>query len=244
MNRKKTIKQFPKICFLIALLAALIMVLSISGCVPSAKQPVTPPLSMDLAGLKAGDLFSFGSYEQDNDVENGAEPIEWQVLAVEDGRALVISRYALDAKPYNESFINVTWSRSTLRSWLNGEFYNNAFDNAEKTNIAEVTNSNPSNVCSRARGGFSTKDRIFLLNFDEANKYFPSDEVRQCEATPYAKAHGAYIGENENSWWWLRSPGRTGSAAAIVLYGGYVSNLGYAVNDPYNVVRPAFWLSL
>lgn len=227
-----------------ALLAALITGEYLSGCIPAAKQTVSPPVSKKFEGLKAGDLFTFGSYEQDNDVENGAEPIEWQVLAVENGQALVISRYALDAKPYNESFINVTWSRSTLRSWLNGEFYNNAFDNAEKSSIAEVKNSNPSNSCSRARGGFSTKDRIFLLNFDEANKYFTSDDVRQCEATPYAKAYGAYIGENENSWWWLRSPGRTGSAAAIVLYGGYVSNLGYAVNDPYNVVRPAFWLSL
>lgn len=29
-----------------------------------------------------GDIVKFGSYEQDNNTENGAEPIEWQVLEI------------------------------------------------------------------------------------------------------------------------------------------------------------------
>ena len=34
-------------------------------------------------------------FYQDNNTSNGAEPIEWEVLAVKKGKALVISRYIL-----------------------------------------------------------------------------------------------------------------------------------------------------
>ena len=194
--------------------------------------------------LKAGDTVTFGNYEQDNDTGNGAEPIEWQVLSVENGRALLISKFGLDAKVYNNTFINVTWLRSTLRSWLNGEFYDSAFSPSEKARIAEVKINNPDNAFSRARGGFPTKDRIFLLSFDEVNSLFADDGARQCEATEYAKAKGVHVDENGKSWWWLRSPGSRNSSAAIVLSVGYVSNVGHVVLDPSDLVRPAFWLDL
>lgn len=189
-------------------------------------------------------MFTFGQYEQDNDLNNGPEPIEWQVLAVEDGRALVISRYALDAMPYNQKYVFVTWRTSSLRSWLNGDFYNKAFSGTEKNSIAEVLNINPGSPTSNTRGGLDTKDRIFLLSIEEAGKYFADDGARLCEATPFAKANGAYVGDNGESWWWLRSPGSFGRNAAIVLYVGYVSTPGYTIVDPSNVVRPAFWLDL
>lgn len=38
-----------------------------------------------------GSTVALGSYEQDGDTSDGAEPIEWRVLAVEGGRALLIS---------------------------------------------------------------------------------------------------------------------------------------------------------
>lgn len=194
--------------------------------------------------LNAGDIFTFGKYEQDNDMKNGAEPIEWQVLAVENGQALVISRYALDAKPYNETYRYVTWRDSTLRAWLNAVFYNNAFNSAEKKGIEEVKNYNPLNPSSGARGGPATKDKIFLLSIDEANRYFSDDNARQCEATAFAKENGAYIDGNGDSWWWLRSPGSNGHNAAIVLWVGYISHPGHGIVNPYNSVRPAFWLDL
>ena len=210
----------------------------------SQNSPAGNRIGTDAVPLKAGDTVILGSYEQDNDPGNGAEPIEWQVLAVENGRALLISRFGLDAKVYNNTYINVTWLRSTLRTWLNGEFYDTAFSPSEKARIAEVKVSNQSNQFSRARGGFPTRDRIFLLSFDEANAYFSDDDARQCEATEYAKANGAYVDENGKSWWWLRTPGSKNSSAAIVLSVGYVSNVGHVVLDPSDLVRPVFWLNL
>lgn len=41
---------------------------------------------------KVGHYVSFGKYEQDNNTSNGKEKIEWLVLEVKDGKALVISK--------------------------------------------------------------------------------------------------------------------------------------------------------
>lgn len=81
---------------------------------------------------KVGHYVSFGKYEQDNNTSNGKEKIEWLVLEVKDGKALVISKYALDCKPYNTSSTNVTWETCSLRNWLNNDFINSAFSATEK----------------------------------------------------------------------------------------------------------------
>lgn len=47
-----------------------------------------------LETISVGSYITFGSYEQDDDITNGKEPIEWLVLAKKNNRMLVISRYA------------------------------------------------------------------------------------------------------------------------------------------------------
>ena len=46
---------------------------------------------------KAGDHIFFGHYEQDNDLNNGPEPIEWRILEVKGDKILLLSEYILDA---------------------------------------------------------------------------------------------------------------------------------------------------
>jgi len=197
------------------------------------------------ANLKIGDVFLFGRYEQEDDKSKGKKPIEWQVLAVENNQALVISKYGLDMKPYNEKFISATWETCTLRNWLNNDFWNSAFSNAEKNSILQVLNRNPRNLKYGTNGGNLTTDRIFLLSIDERNKYFNTVESWQCIATTYAKANGAYVDkDNSYSWWWLRSPGYGSKCAVCVDTDGYAAVNGKNVNYVGIVVRPAFWLSL
>lgn len=74
------------------------------------------------AEVAVNDHVFFGHYEQDNDLTNGAEAIEWRVLKVENGEALLISQYALDSQPYNEKYAVALWSECTLRTWLNTVF--------------------------------------------------------------------------------------------------------------------------
>lgn len=74
-----------------------------------------------------GGSVAFGRYEQDNDKDNGKEPVEWIVLAVDGGRALLLSKYGLDAYAYSDYSKKITWSQSTIRLWLNYSFIKELF---------------------------------------------------------------------------------------------------------------------
>ena len=204
----------------------------------------------DYVAADVGDIIEFGAYEQDNDTSNGKEPIEWLVLERDGDKVLVISKYALDAKPYNTEYEDVTWETCTLRTWLNETFLNKAFNEAEQSMIQTTEVSADKNPDYSTDPGNATEDKIFLLSIDEANKYFASDEARKCVPTAYAIANGAYTGDDykvegaSTCWWWLRSPGNFQSFAAFVGNGGVVVSYGYFVLDDYGCVRPAMWIDL
>lgn len=198
-----------------------------------------------LAKANPGDTVLFGEYEQDNNTSNGKEDVEWLVLEVKDGKALVVSKYALDCKQYNTSNTDVTWETCTLRKWLNNDFINAAFSSYEKAMIPTVTVSADKNSTNP---GNATQDQVFLLSITEANKYFGSDSARQCKPTDYAFANGAYVNSvNSNCGWWLRSPGVTqysAHSAAYVHNSGGVYESGSDVDIGTSAVRPAMWISI
>lgn len=198
-----------------------------------------------LAKATPGDTVFLGTYEQDNNTSNGKEDIAWLVLEVKDGKALVVSKYALDCKQYNTSNTDVTWETCTLRKWLNNDFINAAFSSYEKAMIPTVTVSADKNPGYSANPGNATQDQVFLLSITEANKYFNSTGARQCEPTDYAVANGTWESDSGNfCWWWLRSPGVTQDSAAYVYSGGDVIESGNAVDIGTSAVRPAMWISI
>ncbi len=194
--------------------------------------------------IEVGEYITFGTYEQDNNTSNGKEYIEWLVLDIKDGKALVISKNALDSQQYNTSYTDVTWETCTLRTWLNETFLSTAFTDAEKSAISTVTVSADKNPEYSTNPGNATQDKVFLLSITEVNKYFSSDSARQCEATAYADAQGAYVADNGNSWWWLRSPGDYQRSAAFVDDVGDALEFGYGVYNCNFAVRPALWIDL
>lgn len=197
-----------------------------------------------LKNIKVGSYINFGVYEQDNNTSNGKEDVEWLVLEIKDGKALVISKYALDCKQYNTSSTDVTWETSTLRKWLNNDFLNSAFSADEKAMIPTVTVSADKNPEYSTNPGKSTQDQVFLLSIPEAIKYFSSDSARQCVPTDFAVANGARESDSGNFWWWLRSPGNYQNFAAYVTIGGGVYGYGYGVNLANLAVRPVLWIDL
>ena len=198
-----------------------------------------------LEKAEVGDIVKFGSYEQDNDISNGKETITWKILEKKKGKALLISEYALDCKPYNTEGKDVTWEISSIRRWLNEEFMQAAFSKSEQKLIAEITVKNPNNNKFGTKGGKNTQDKIFLLSIAEAETYFASDEARACAPTAYAVANGAYQNYvTGNCWWWLRSPGYDQDNAAGVVDDGGVLAIGRSVGGDYCAVRPALWVNL
>lgn len=207
------------------------------------ESPQTPPEAGILQINAVGDIVTFGSYPQ---TESGKDntPIEWQVLDIQDGKALLISKYALDCQPYNVSNMDMTWETCSLRAWLNGTFLDSAFRSEDTGRILKTEVTADQNPKYLADAGRSTKDRIFLLSAPEAEKYLASDVMRQCRATEFARAQGAYVSSRENCWWWLRTPGYLGSSAANVSFYGTVGFNGIAVNNMRGSVRPAMWVNL
>jgi len=201
------------------------------------------------SNLKIGSTVTFGSYEQDNNVENGTEPIEWLVLAKDENRILIISRYALDCQQYNTSRKNVTWETCSLRKWLNETFFNVAFSKEEQERIPNVTVSTDKNTSSGKNSGNSTTDQVFLLSILEAKNYFSSAEVRKCAPTDYAVAQGVRTSDSYKvngrtaCWWWLRSLGKDQISAASVYVSGSIYDSGNYFDVSSIAVRPALWLN-
>lgn len=191
---------------------------------------------------KVGETIEFGNYPQDKD---GTEkPIEWIVMKNEGNQVLLLSKYVLDAKPYNEEFEKVTWETSDIRKWLNNEFYTTAFNKTEKAKIQASLIKNEDNSEYGTSGGNDTEDKVFLLSEKEAETLFSNEEERIAKATEYAEKSGVYVNKEKAAWWWLRSPGDYGFSAAGVDDDGWVYRIGYNVDYSSDGVRPALHLNL
>ena len=123
------------------------------------------------------DYITLGFYEQDNIAENGKEKIEWRILDKEDNKVLIISKYALECRRYNNSLANVTWEKSGLRQWLNGEFINSAFNSEEREAILTTTVSAEDNDYYDVDAGNETTDKIFCLSISEAKNTFTETKI-------------------------------------------------------------------
>ena len=211
----------------------------------------------EISGVAAGDIVTFGRYPQ---TEEGTDetPIEWIVLDVQDGKALLLSRYGLETKQYNSTGItNNSWETCTLRIWLNEDFLNKAFNEREQAaiQITDVDNSTSQNWS--VTGGDNTQDRIFLLGCTEANQYLSvksydhdgNNMIARVAPTAYAIAQGAWADDsnqttdgNAAGWWWLRSLGSSKDRAAYVCSDGSLDYVSVYRNA--GIVRPAMWISL
>ena len=201
---------------------------------------------------KVGDLVSFGTYEQDNNLSNGPEPIAWSVLEIKDGKAMLISKYGLDAIRFNTRADNVQWEDCSLRAWLNGTFLNSSFTDAERSAIVltEVDNSDAQHPNPYAKYNWNnTQDYVYILSYEEAfNVYFLNDAVRRCAPTDFAIANGASLGINvvdgrAAGRWWLRSGDDYMKRWAYFVMQSGDYEVG-SVDAGNTVVRPVLWVNL
>ena len=203
----------------------------------------------EIRSLKKGDIFTFGRYEQDNNLSNGDEEIEWLVLEKFADGALIVSVSGLECVQFSSSGDSSEWEESALRRWLNRSFYRAAFNDVEKTVISEKT------LVDDSGRYYDTPDKVFALSAKEANRYFKDDHERRCEATKYAIAngvstdtemitvgHGTEIYLGDACAWWLRSSGNASGWAASVFPGGIIETSGIKADNSYRAARPAMWI--
>ena len=241
------------------------VVMASAGCTSSVNsgtqtsetesETVTTEMTIDEGdGISVGDHILFGNYPQKNGGD--PEPVEWRVLEIKDGKALVISEYLLDQHVYYLEFADVTWENSSLRKWLNNEFYDTAFSESEKSLIQTVTIENPDNPLYGTPGGNDTEDNVFCLSLEEVQIYFNDTKDRMTAPTDYAVTQGAAVSDDctlengmKTGWWWLRSPASSANRAADVDGYGNIDNVinadrvdGDYVFSEGNCVRPVVWI--
>lgn len=138
--------------------------------------------TVTLKDAEIGDIVQMGTYEQDGDAET-EDPICWDVLDKDGNAVLLISHDVIAYQRFSDSRKCVIWEDSEIRTWLNQEFYAEAFDEEEQASIRETTLENPSTVGFAAHVDPSgdvqvresrpdTKDKIFLLSWKEAEQYY------------------------------------------------------------------------
>ncbi len=178
--------------------------------------------------FEPGTTVTLGEYEQDNNLRNGAEPIEWIVLAKEDDKFLIVSKHILDYRQFHDTTQLVPWPERALRLWLNETFYSTAFSEKEKqaislTRLADV----------------SGEDYVFLLSYQECG-YFISLEDRVGTPTAYAEAQGCveegYVDSVFTYPYWIR-------ALRFTTYrnGSFGGNTNGCKKEG---VRPAMWVDI
>lgn len=188
--------------------------------------------------------------------------LNWDVVAVENNRALLITKKPLYdglwplKMNYDDKGIN-PWEHSTLRAWLNGDFLKR-FSEKELERIPEVelsTSYNPDlpDTGDNDAGAFlkailaderesatvdipiecTTVDKVFCLSYEEVARYSSQDP-------------NAFPAFDEHTSWWLRNTGGS-PKRAMTVYGESVNVAGtnkrlFSV-DHVNV-RPALWIKI
>lgn len=191
-----------------------------------------------IVNASVGDEFTFGKYEQDNNTDNGAEDITWRVLARENNKLFVISKYALDCVSYSDYSPKVLWGDSGIRKTLNTSFLTSSFSENEQNMIcdtyilSEDTGTNESGVSA---------DKVFLMSNSEAENYFSSNGDRIAAATKYAIKRGAPADKKNHTVWWLRSRVFENAIGAVYENGNPNREAGGQSGSKF-ALRPVMWI--
>lgn len=192
------------------------------------------------------------------------EPLKWQILDPSDG--YIMCTIAIDAQAYQKemyyggaySYYNSkdfkhfasNWETSTIRVWLNDNFYKTAFDSTETNKIKTSYIDNKSSRYEDYDSA-NTYDKIFFVSYYEAINRKYGEIEHFYTATDYAKCQGCrmesiYEAIGPSCSCWLRSAYSTEYASCIGSYGGNAYNMGDGpdVTSTYIGVVPACKIDL
>ena len=192
-----------------------------------------------------GDIVEYGSYEQDGNESNGAEPLEWIVLDRTDEGTLLVTKDVIDGKPFDEHSFSL-WCTSTLRAWLNGVFLEESFTAEERSELLEENLGSGAEDEKFIGSAYDLKDTVSLLTFSDVRTYRPM--LYPVELTSYARENGVKDDEKWANipWWWAIHGDEAGFTLGVVhLYDAYNTDTGDGEWWPDAIlgVRPVIWVA-
>ena len=218
----------------------------------------------------SGTNQDYNGYTTNNIYYFKYEPLKWRVLDPSTG--LVLCESIIDSQAYSNTIYSYgtdengtaywndaehthyanDYATSSIRAWLNDDFYNTAFSSSQKASI--LTSELDNRAYSTSYGEYdseTTYDKVFLLSWSEIQNTaygFPantsSSSARQAKGTDYAKCQGLEVdSSNECSIQRLRSAGSGSDDACYVGSDGDLYNpYWYVCRTDYGV-RPALKIS-
>ncbi|MDO5377182.1 MAG: DUF6273 domain-containing protein [Clostridia bacterium] len=186
-----------------------------------------------------GHILELGSYEQDGDEANGAEPIRWKTIASEGDKVMLLAESVLDCQPYSDYAVT-SWEESALRAWLNGHFLAVAFTDEEKAALTSEP-IDPARVSRFDEGNPPEGDLVTLLEQGEFGERVAGAGETAAFGTAYAAAKGLKQTDG-GARWWLRTDGYEGDDAAVA--GGGAKQSGVRADEKGIGVRPVIWVDL
>ena len=196
----------------------------------------------NMAGIlqsKVGDTVEFGK----NFLDKGKDaPLQWEILAIEAKKILLLSKYAIAACAFNQKEGAVSWEISDIRKFLNEEFYDKAFSAWEKQAIKESLVVPEKNMRYGTELGDVACDRIFLLSAGEVERFMPHEANRKRAATAYALKNGICSNGDDTCRWWLRNQGHSNDNIVEVDYNGRIHYYGMSAEYDRCGLCPAMWI--
>ena len=181
-----------------------------------------------------GEIVYFGTFEQDNKADNGAESLAWVVLSKDEDKMLLLCRDAIATAQYNSEFSSTGWEQSSVRAWLNGEFLDGVFTEADSARLLPLVDK-----------GSTEGSKVFLLSAQEAESLLAERrEFAAAVPSQAAEAQGAGLRANGAVCWWLRDSGFSPKYAAYVNSDGSVNTQGIYCDNRQFCLRPAIWVRL
>lgn len=183
---------------------------------------------------------TFGCYEQDGNVINGKEPIEWTILTKEGNFALLFSKKILECRRYGSSMSDRWWSTSELRRWLNDNFYYIAFSETEQKKVMSYSGeTRPFNMNYHM-------DLVFIIELvSMENIYGVTYKTVGDVDRPHAKLEGIqteYVKDrypNNNGRWWVE--GIFNKGHGLLINGDGSLGSGDCIDNNVGV-RPMIWV--
>ena len=187
--------------------------------VPVKARWVTYPLGMTV---------HIGRFEQDGNLDNGPEEIEWYVVDYKDGKYYLVSKYLLAEMRYAESNEDKAWETSLIRAYLNDEFLDTAFTEQEQQYI--VPTALPEGVT----------DRVFLLSKKDIEEILVDVHLVMGIPSNYLLKQGVELTNGcgdlmypeeiyRTTWYYMRDKME-------------VDGWAYCFYSPISLVRPVMWI--
>lgn len=149
------------------------------------------------------DTIKFGRYPQDDIEGKVYDDIEWIVLKKDGNKAYLISKYILDAKEWNRSGQDCSYEESSIRKWLNNDFYSIALKSYDDNIIIESKINDIERNVILTNQGISEQDsteviqneffdKVSLLGYKEAKKYFRAYDMSSEELMMKNGSYGTF----------------------------------------------------